>query len=93
MLKNLKICKENDNIKNCNFAWISKQNGPILPLKSQMWQLMLNELSHNGDLTHINDVNLAIRHCEIHHFADDINLLNINKPILVKSVLINSLTL
>ena len=24
-------------MKNCNFAWISKQNAAILPMKSRMW--------------------------------------------------------
>ena len=28
---------------------------------------------------HINDFNLAIKSCKVHHFADDTNLLNINK--------------
>ena len=30
-------------------------------------------------LIYINDLNVAIKHCKVHHFADDINLLNINK--------------
>ena len=29
-------------------------------------------------LIHINDLNTAIKHCKVHHFADDINLLHIN---------------
>ena len=28
---------------------------------------------------YINDLNVAIKHCKVHHFADDTNLLNINK--------------
>ena len=30
-------------------------------------------------LMYINDLNVAIKHCKVHHFADDTNLLNINK--------------
>ena len=30
-------------------------------------------------LIHINDLNVAIKHCKVCHFADDTNLLNINK--------------
>ena len=30
-------------------------------------------------LIYINDLNLAIKHCKVHHLADDTNLLNINK--------------
>ena len=30
-------------------------------------------------LIYINDLNVAIKHCKIHHFADDTNLLNINR--------------
>ena len=30
-------------------------------------------------LIYINDLNVAIKHCKVHHFADDTNLLNINK--------------
>lgn len=30
-------------------------------------------------LIYINDLNLTIKHCKDHHFADDTNLLNINK--------------
>ena len=37
---------------------------------------------------YINDLNLAIKHCQIHHFADETGLLNINKS---QNVLINSL--
>ena len=31
-------------------------------------------------LIYINDFNLAIKYCKVHHFADDTDLLNINKP-------------
>ena len=30
-------------------------------------------------LTYINDLDLAIKYCKVHHFADDTNLVNINK--------------
>ena len=30
-------------------------------------------------LMYINDLNVAIKHCKVHHFADSTNLLNINK--------------
>ena len=30
-------------------------------------------------LIYINDLNVAIKHCKVHHFADDTNLLNINR--------------
>ena len=30
-------------------------------------------------MIYINDLNLAIKYCKVHHFADDTNLLNINK--------------
>ena len=29
-------------------------------------------------LLYINDLNLAIKHCKVHHFADDTNLLYAN---------------
>ena len=32
-------------------------------------------------LIYINDLNTAIKHCKIHHFADDMNLLHINDSI------------
>ena len=32
-------------------------------------------------LIYINDLNTAIKHCKVHHFADDTNLLHINDPI------------
>ena len=32
-------------------------------------------------LTYINDLNTAIKHCKVHHFADDRNLLHINDSI------------
>ena len=32
-------------------------------------------------LLHINDLNLAIKHCKVHHFADDTNLLYTNNLI------------
>ena len=32
-------------------------------------------------LLHINDLNLAIKHCKVHHFADDTNLLYTNNSI------------
>ena len=30
-------------------------------------------------LIYINDLNVAIKHCKVHHFADGTNLLNINR--------------
>ena len=30
-------------------------------------------------LIYINDLNLAIKHCKVHHFVDDTDILNINK--------------
>ena len=30
-------------------------------------------------VTYINDLNLAIKYCKVHHFSDDTNLLNITK--------------
>ena len=44
-----------------------------------MRQLILNQHSNTGDLIYINDINLVIKHCKIHHFADDTNLLNITQ--------------
>ena len=32
-------------------------------------------------LIYINDLNIAIKHCKVHHFADDTNLLHSNDPI------------
>ena len=32
-------------------------------------------------LIYINDLNTAIKHCKVHHFADDMNLLHINDSI------------
>ena len=32
-------------------------------------------------LIYINDLNTAIKHCKVHHFADDTNLLNINDSV------------
>ena len=32
-------------------------------------------------LIYINDLNTAIKHCKVHHFADDTNLLHINDSI------------
>ena len=32
-------------------------------------------------LIHISDLKTAIRHCKVHHFADDMNLLHINDSI------------
>ena len=29
-------------------------------------------------LIYINDLHVAIKYCEVHHFADDTNLLNVN---------------
>ena len=29
----------------------------------------------------MNDLNTAIKHCKVHHFADDTNLLNINDSV------------
>ena len=31
-------------------------------------------------LIYINDLNIAIKHCKVHHFADDTNLLHSNDP-------------
>ena len=33
-------------MKNCNFAWTSKKNAVISPMKSYMGRLTLNELSN-----------------------------------------------
>lgn len=30
-------------------------------------------------VAYINDLNLAIKYCKVHHFSDDTNLLNITK--------------
>ena len=30
-------------------------------------------------LIYMNDLNLAIKHCKVHHFIDDTDILNINK--------------
>ena len=32
-------------------------------------------------LLYINDLNLAVKHCKVHHFADDANLLYTNSSI------------
>ena len=41
-------------------------------------------------LIYFNDLNLAIKYCKVHHFADDTNLLNINKPSQKLNKLINA---
>ena len=33
-------------------------------------------------LIYINDLHVAVRHCKVHHFADDTNLLIINKSLI-----------
>ena len=38
---------------------------------------------------YINDINLAIKHCQVHHFAEDTDLLNINKSPNCLNILIN----
>ena len=38
---------------------------------------------------YINDLNLAIKHCKVHHFADDTNLLNTNNFIKKLNKLLN----
>ena len=40
-------------------------------------------------LVYMNDFNLAINHCKVHYFADDTNLLNINKSPKCHNKLIN----
>ena len=40
-------------------------------------------------LLYINDVHVAITHCNVHHFADDTNLLTINKSLKRLSSLLN----
>ena len=41
-------------------------------------------------LLYINDLNLAIKHCKVYHFADDTNLLNINKSVKKMNKFINN---
>ena len=41
-------------------------------------------------LIYINDLNTAIEHCKVHHFADDTNLLHINDSIKKLNKAVNS---
>ena len=41
-------------------------------------------------LLYINDLHVAIKHCKVHHFADDTNLLIINKSLKRLNKLVNS---
>ena len=41
-------------------------------------------------LIYINDLNTAIKHCKVHHFADDMNLLHINDSIKKLNKAVNS---
>ena len=41
-------------------------------------------------LIYINDLNLAIKYCKVHHFADNTNLVNINKSPQKLNKLINA---
>ena len=41
-------------------------------------------------LIYINDFNLAVKYCKVHHFADDTDLLNINKSPQKLNKLINA---
>ena len=41
-------------------------------------------------LLYINDLHVAIKHCTVHHFADDTNLLIINKSLKRLNKLLNS---
>ena len=41
-------------------------------------------------LIYINDLNTAIKHCKVHHFADDTNLLHINYSIKKLNKVVNS---
>ena len=40
-------------------------------------------------LIYINDLHVAIKHCKVHHFADDTNLLIINKSLKRLNKLLN----
>ena len=40
-------------------------------------------------LRYINDLHIAIKHCKVHHFADDTNLLIINKSLKRLNKLLN----
>ena len=41
-------------------------------------------------LLYINDLRVAIKHCKVHHFAEDINLLIINKSLIRLNKLLNT---
>ena len=41
-------------------------------------------------IIYINDLNTAIKHCKVHHFADDTNLLHINYSIKKLNKVVNS---
>ena len=41
-------------------------------------------------LIYINDLNIATKHCKVHHFADDANLLHINDSIKKLNKALNS---
>ena len=41
-------------------------------------------------LIYVNDLNTAIKHCKVHHFADDTNLLHINDSIKKLNKAVNS---
>ena len=50
-VKHWKIGKyKKDDMEDCNFAWISKQNVAILLMKSYVWWLMRYEISNMGNL-------------------------------------------
>ena len=41
-------------------------------------------------LLYINDLHVAIKHCKIHYFAEDTNLLIINKSLIISNKLLNT---
>ena len=76
---------------------------PTYPTQNNMFQLMLinqvlllfyleyrkvQSLLHLS-WTYINDLNQATKFCNVHHFADDTNLLHFNKSIAKLNKLVN----
>ena len=41
-------------------------------------------------IIYVNDLNTAIKHCKVHHFADDTNLLHINDSVKKLNKAVNS---
>lgn len=71
--------------KRCTGVEVVKDRGRDIKLKKK--RSFLGSLLF---LIYINDLNLAIKYCKVHHFADNTNLLDINKFLQELNTFINT---